>query len=385
MAKDKSGKQLPPGVTLRTDGRYMGRIQVDGERVTLYSNNLRELVNQMEETKYQMKHGFYCRPKDVRVNEWFNTWIEEYKSIQCKSQSIRLYRNTFKRYIQEPIGNKKVTDVKPAVLQKIINGLYKDGYSRTTITAVQTIFKGMFNQAMKDGILISDPAKNLTLPRFRKKTQDERRVMSKEETEIFIRYAAESPYYDYYRLALCTGLRINEAFGLQWNEIDWKNKMIYVKGTLVYESGQGVRKDTTKSAAGYREIPMMETSEQLLKSLRRKRAETRLRLGDKWKEQEDIKNLVLFNAFGGSLCDSNVRKDIKQIVKQINEAGIEFEHITPHTFRHTFATRGLEAGIPLKVMQTILGHNSLAMTADLYSHVLPDTKAEEMRKLQGII
>lgn len=385
MAKDKSGKQLPPGVTLRTDGRYMGRIQVAGERVTLYSNNLRELVNQMEEIKYQMKHGFYCRPKDVRVNEWFNTWIEEYKSIQCKSQSIRLYRNTFKRYIQEPIGNKKVTDVKPAVLQKIINGLYKDGYSRTTITAVQTIFKGMFNQAMKDGILISDPAKNLTLPRFRKKTQDERRVMSKEETEIFIRYAAESAYYDYYRLALCTGLRINEAFGLQWNEIDWKNKMIYVKGTLVYESGQGVRKDTTKSAAGYREIPMMETSEQLLKSLRRKRAETRLRLGDKWKEQEDIKNLVLFNAFGGSLCDSNVRKDINQIVKQINEAGIEFEHITPHTFRHTFATRGLEAGIPLKVMQTILGHNSLAMTADLYSHVLPDTKAEEMRKLQGII
>ena len=72
-------------------------------------------------------------------------------------------------------------------------------------------------------------------------------------------------------------------------------------------------------------------------------------------------------------------------MKQINDNGIEFAHITPHTFRHTFATRGLEAGIPLKVMQTILGHNSLVMTADLYSHVLPDTKAEKMQKLRGII
>lgn len=385
MAKDKNGKQLPPGVTLRTDGRYMGRIQVDGERVTLYSNNLRELVNQMEEIKYQMKHGFYCRPKDVRVNEWFNTWIDEYKSIQCKSQTILLYRNTFKRYIQEPIGNKKVTDIKPAALQKIVNGLYKSGYSRTTITTTQSIIKGMFCQAVKNGIVVSDPSKNLTLPRFRKKTQDGRRVMSKEETDIFLQYAAGSPYCDYYRLALCTGMRINEAFALQWNEIDWKNKVIHVRGTLVYESGHGIRKDTTKSAAGYREIPMMESSERLLKSLRKKRAETSLLLGDKWKENEDIKNLVLFNAFGSNLCDSNVRKDINQIVERINESGIEFAHITPHTFRHTFATRGLEAGIPLKVMQTILGHSNLSTTADLYSHVLPDTKAEEMQKLRGII
>ena len=110
-------KKLPKGVTLRKDGRYMGRLQIDGERVTLYSSNLSDLINQMEDTKYQMKHGFYCRPKEIRVNEWFNTWMDEYKSLQCKSQTVRLYRNNYKRYIQEPIGKKKVTDVKPAVLQ----------------------------------------------------------------------------------------------------------------------------------------------------------------------------------------------------------------------------------------------------------------------------
>lgn len=363
----------------------MGRVQINGERVSLYSDKLSDLINQMEDVKYQMKHGFYCRPKEIRVDEWFNTWIDEYKSLQCKSQTIRLYRNTYKRYIQEPIGRKKVTDVKPAVLQKIINGIHKAGYSRSIITSVQTIIKGMFLQALRDGIIINDPAKNLTLPKFRQTAKAERRVMSKEEMDIFLQYAKDSAYYDYYRLALCTGLRINEAFALQWDDIDWKRKMICIRGTLVYESGQGVRKDSTKTVAGFREIPMIDASECLLKILRKKRARTRILLGQNWKERAGLEDLVLFNAFGGSLCDTNVRKDINRIVMRINHDGIKFEHVTPHTFRHTFATRGLEAGIPLKVMQTILGHSSLSMTADLYSHVLPDTKAEEMKKLQGII
>jgi len=209
--------------------------------------------------------------------------------------------------------------------------------------------------------------------------------MTKEETNIFLKYAEKSAYYDYYRLALCTGLRINEAFALQWDDIDWKRKMICIRGTLVYESGQGVRKDSTKTDAGFREIQIIDTSEILLKKLRKKRAKARISLGTNWKEREGLEELVLFNAFGSSLCDTNVRKDINRIVERINRDGIKFEHVTPHTFRHTFATRGLEAGIPLKVMQSILGHSSLAMTADLYSHVLPDTKVDEMKKLQGII
>ena len=112
--------------------------------------------------------------------------------------------------------------------------------------------------------------------------------------------------------------------------------MICIKGTLVYESGQGVRKDSTKSFAGFREIPMIDSSEKLLKQLWKKRVEMRMVLGENWKERKGLENLVLFNAFGSSLCDTNVRKDINQIVERINQAGIEFEHITPHTFRHPY-------------------------------------------------
>lgn len=62
----------------------------------------------------------------------------------------------------------------------------------------------------------------------------------------------------------------------------------------------------------------------------------------------------------------------------------QFPRITSHVFRHTFATRAIEAGMPPQVLKTILGHSSLAMTMDLYSHVLPDTKADEMQKIANV-
>lgn len=71
-------------------------------------------------------------------------------------------------------------------------------------------------------------------------------------------------------------------------------------------------------------------------------------------------------------------------MKKMNDNGIPFAHITPHTFRHTFATRSLEEGMPPKVLQTILGHSDMSMTTEIYAHVLPDKKSEEMKRLEQV-
>ena len=84
---------------------------------------------------------------------------------------------------------------------------------------------------------------------------------------------------------------------------------------------------------------------------------------------------------GGVLKKERVQAEIDRIIKRIRAAGYDFPRITSHVFRHTFATRAIEAGMQPQVLKTILGHSSLAMTMDLYSHVLPDTKAEEMQKI----
>lgn len=75
---------------------------------------------------------------------------------------------------------------------------------------------------------------------------------------------------------------------------------------------------------------------------------------------------------------------MKKIEAKIREAGYDFANISPHALRHTFATRGMEKGIPPKVMQELLGHTSITMTLDIYSHVLPNTKAQEIKKLTNM-
>ena len=87
------------------------------------------------------------------------------------------------------------------------------------------------------------------------------------------------------------------------------------------------------------------------------------------------------NENGDPISRERIQAEIDRITKRIHEAGYEFPRITSHVFRHTFATRAIEAGMQPQVLKTILGHSSLAMTMDLYSHVLPDTKAEEMEKI----
>ena len=87
------------------------------------------------------------------------------------------------------------------------------------------------------------------------------------------------------------------------------------------------------------------------------------------------------NEEGGPVSRERIQAEIDRTINRIREAGHDFPRITSHVFRHTFATRAIEAGMQPQVLKTILGHSSLAMTMDLYSHVLPDTKAEEMEKI----
>ena len=107
-------------------------------------------------------------------------------------------------------------------------------------------------------------------------------------------------------------------------------------------------------------------------------------LGDKWRPEPGFENLVFTGSFGRCISENALYQDMKKIIVQIREDGHTFGEHTPHSLRHTFATRGFERGIPPKVMQEILGHKSITMTLDIYSHVLPDKKAEEINKLAAM-
>lgn len=380
---DNMAKKLPRGITFsEKENRYTGRFMVDGVRYTVHGTTVTETADKMDAMRYEVKHGIYCKPQDETIDSWFEIWMTQYKENTIKASTIQTYRQTFKGYISPKLGKRKICDVRSQMLQKLINDLYNAGYSKTRVNIVYVILIGMFRQAQKNQLILHNPVDAVVFPKFKKKQQRDIRVLTREEQKIFLNQAAGSKYYDFYVIALQTGMRINEILALEWSDIDFKNKVIHVNGTLVYvRGGKGRYKDSPKTESSRRDIPMLPDVEIILKSRRKQQMENKMMLGKLWKSEKGLENIAITYEEGGAFWDTGIRVDINKIINKITESGIDFQSITPHTFRHTFATRCVEEGMHLQVLKTILGHSSLAMTADLYSHVLPDVKRDEMKKI----
>ncbi len=383
-----SGQKLPKGIYIRPNGLYMGCICYKGERHSLYDRNLNELQKKMTDLRYELQHGFYVKETNLTMDDWFNTWLEDYKKDSVKYGTYSLYQRSYRLYIQKPLGKMKLSEVRPDHIQHLYNTMSRANYNQQTINIVANIVYGMLKQAVKNQLIPRNAAEAATKPKKQKK-KEELRIMSQEEQKLFLHYAAQSLYYRVYVVALGTGMRCGELRALEWSDIDFKNRIIHVTGTLKFHSGEGYVKDTPKTAASDRKIPMLEEVYKILKEQRRKQQEMRLQVAEFWQPRPGLENLVFTSEYGRKgygipIGEGSLNNDLKRIVQRINEDGYEFTAITPHSLRHTFATRGLENGIPPKVMQDLLGHTSITMTLDIYSHVLPDTKEIEMQKIANM-
>lgn len=382
MPQDKNGNKLPKGITLRSDGRYMGRFTYYGERYTVYDEDLKQVKRKLDDLRYELEHGLYAKESEVTVDSWFQTWIDEYKKPTVKKGTVGVYVDTYDSYIRKPFGKKKLKDLRPEQIQNLYNRLNLKGYSKSTIELVSVVLGGMYKQAYKNELVKRNPVPLTTLPKMQ--TPEERRVLTKEEQEIFLNAARNNQYYYVYKLALSTGLRNGEVRGLEWSDIDFQNRIIHVRSTLVQNS-YGFYKDTPKTKSSYRDIPMLDSVYELLKEHRKEQSERKILLGSLWHPAEGLENLVVTTTMGSPVGKAYFNNGIKNLVKEIQKTVPDFEYISFHGLRHTFATRCIENGMNPQVLKAIMGHSKLSITMDLYAHVLPDEKMKEMQKLQNCI
>lgn len=384
MAKDKNGKQLPKGISQRKDGLYMGRFQYEGELYpSIYDKDLKVLEKKLNDLRYEVTHQMYTQSSKVTVGEWFDMWLKDYRGIRIKPGTQEVYRNTFNAHIKPAIGKKRVTSIRMEQIQKIYNSMANSNYAEGTIKLVGVILYGMFKQAVKSELISRNPVAMATIPKA--KERKERVVLTAEQQKQFQTYAKTwSEHFRIFLLALCTGMRNGEVRGLFWSDIDFENRVIYVTGTLKYVKGIGHYKGTPKTKTSKRDIPMLGVCYDLLLEQRQNQEDQKNLLGEWWEPLKGLENLVFTSNDGKPVSREKVTAELNKIIKKMHDDHVNIPQFTFHSLRHTFATRGLEQGISLKIMQTILGHTTLAMTSDLYSHVLPTTKAQEMEKMAEV-
>lgn len=180
---------------------------------------------------------------------------------------------------------------------------------------------------------------------------------------------------------------MGEIFGLTWNNIDFENRIIEVEKTLTYLPGDGKIANygfhKPKTPAGYRKIPMTNKVYDILVIQKERRAN----IATHFSPREGFEELVFTSKTNYPINASNIKDSINFIVARINRENPDFyfEYLTPHGLRHTFATNCIENGMEPKVLQKIMGHNSLQMTMDLYCHVREKTLKDEMEKIAALM
>lgn len=155
--------------------------------------------------------------------------------------------------------------------------------------------------------------------------------------------------------------------------------MIRVNKTVSWKEGGGIEETLPKSDTSNRDIPMNDT---IKKILQMQKTKTSMVYGEIHARKMDS-NIFIGSNGAKAIASSTVSSAIDNVLKRLRQQGIEIERFTHHAFRDTFATRYIEEGGNMQTLQKILGHSSLAMTADLYAHVLPNTKQQEMQQIEN--
>ncbi|MBQ8469235.1 MAG: site-specific integrase, partial [Clostridia bacterium] len=235
------------------------------------------------------------------------------------------------------------------------------------------VLRSMFTVAVRNGFVDRHPCDYVILPRIPPKVEESRpRLTEDQAKELFRMTEPFNWFHSVVRFLLLTGMRSGEAFGLRWQDVDFERKIIHVRYNLMNVASQHWL-DAPKTKNSVRQLAMSPAVEELL---------TRQKVGQgAWVEDGGLENFrhpeMVFTTTRGNYIDHNyAERKFKALV-----AGTSFEEITLHSLRHANATLMLAAGVDLKVVSALLGHASIATTANLYTDVLERTKAEAAREV----
>ena len=380
MGKSINGKELGKGITQRKDGLYQARFTNRfGKRQTLYATTVTEITKKLRDEQFHDEKQINVVDKSMTLDEWFEKWITTCKK-HCRDTTKRTYRIQYNR-LRESLGWRKLSKLNLVVLQEAFNELATDKMR----CDCKALLVDILNRAVETDLLVKNVAFGIN-PIVDNEEKEERRVLTDEEIEAVLSTSKDGQMYLFFVLGLGTGMRIGEMLGLTWDCVDFENGMIYVRKTLCYLSNNGVaiyEFHAPKTKAGKRDIPMTKEVKNAL--LAQKQWKDRVAV--RHNPRVGMENLVFCSKTNNPIHESNIRTSIRYLIQKINREhpDLQMEPFTPHSLRHTFATKAIAKGMRPKTLQKILGHTSLSMTMDLYCHVENCTLKEEMALLGEVV
>lgn len=383
--KDSKGRVLRKGESQKEDNLYMYRwTDNNRKRQCCYASTLDKLREKEKAIEKEMMLGV------SRTTITLNEQIEIY--LQTKNNLAKSTKSNYQYYYEHSIkgsrlGNMKVIDIKKSDILMFYKQFSDGGYSAGTIQILQKIVRPSLQLACDDNVILKNPADGCT--KDYSTELEKKYALTFDEEKEFLERIKNRPrmkrYYPMYAIILETGLRISEAIGLTWDDVDMEKRTISINHQVqcrTVEHKYTLFANTTKTEAGVRIIPMTDDVYRLFVEQRKVWLST---IKDSDFEVDGYKNFVFVSHVTGKCMNhNNVRRMLRSIVDMNKDREIQLPPISPHILRHTAATRLAESGCDIKVMQYLLGHTDVRTTMRVYNHVDPERVKREMEKLENL-
>ncbi|WP_100065149.1 tyrosine-type recombinase/integrase [Miniphocaeibacter massiliensis] len=370
---------------IRNDKKYfIARVTVgydnNGKQIrkTFGSFKKKDVVDKMTALQHQVNQNLYIEDNQAKLKDWYFNWLFEYKQNKLKPNSFKKYEGYYRNYIADStIGNKKLAELRTIDFQKYFNILLEDN-SIGLVTNIKQTISTSLNDAVAMGVINNNYCRYAKLPSAIKR--DKFTVFTKEEQTKFIKELAREEYELPLSFALATGLRLGELLALTWDDINLFNSTVTVNKNL--SKAYVINKDGTrtlktmilepKTQSSYRTIPFPSLFNSKLKKWQTKQKEYRLYLGEVYQN----KNIVFPNNIGNYMDNKKLPRAFKKVLEKANIRDMNF-----HSLRHSYATRLFEANVPMKTVQSLLGHKDIQTTMNIYTHVMNEDKTDAVESI----
>lgn len=367
MANDKKNKREngEGTITQLPNGTYMGKIQIDGVRKSVYGKSRPEVVKKIQQLSVNSLKGLK-ESSTMKLKTWLIFWLENYKKLRLKPKTYEVYETQSVCHILPFLGDITLKDLSSLQVQKYINEKSKT-LSPATVRKQFNILNSCMEKAVANELINKNPCKHVELPVLEQK---EIKAFTVEEEKKFLEYAEGDALYKLFVTALDTGIRLGELLALTWDDIDFESEEIRVNKNLIpvkdFE-GKTQRKnmllvqDTPKSKSSIRKVPVTVRSLKLLQELK------------------SDKPLVFCTRTNNYLSPRNIQRSFVRIAIKAGLDSCNF-----HSLRHTYATRMFELGVPVNVVSKLLGHAKASITSDIYISVIPQLKTDAVKALDSL-
>jgi integrase len=360
----------------RKDGLWAGSISLsNGKRKVVYAKTRKEVAQKLAQVQRAVADGQPVGKERITVRQWLETWLNENAANRVRPKTLHRYKEIVNLHLIPRLGHIRLNKLTPTDVEHARNGALASGQSPRSVHHHRAVLRAALNVAIRHGLLVRNVAglaDGMSVP------EPERKGVTAACAKAILEAVRGDMLEGLYILLLASGLRLGEALGRRWGDIDFDGRTLKVQRTLTRLEGEWIFCEP-KTKHSRRTVPLPPPVVKALHFHRDLQLIERLHAGPAWIGAQ-YGELVFSTALGGPLSEGHVHHHFQKL---IGNAGLPKMRV--HDLRHAAASTWASMGIPLTFAMSMLGHSQMTTTLQVYSHSTSEWEREAMDRAGRIL